>query len=106
MPVTIPADGAAPSYSSQAASAFSSRNAVPGIEQPVDALAGRQLAARAVALDGLLAAAARHERRALAQLGDERLHPLGAPGEGLVALDLGGEQRHETEPNEPPGRCR
>ena len=57
----------------------SSRNAVPGSTQPVDPLAGGQLAARAVPLDRLLAAAARDLRRALAQLGDERLHPRPPP---------------------------
>ena len=46
-------------------------------------------------LDGFLAAAAGDERRALAQLGDERLHPLRAPGEGLVPFDLGGEECHK-----------
>ena len=65
------------------------------VDQPVDPLAGRQLAARAVPLDGLLAAAAGDERRSLAQLGDERLHALGPPGERLVPLDLRGEQCHE-----------
>ena len=65
-----------------------------GIDEPVDPLAGGQLPARAVALDRFLAAAARDARRALAQLGDERLHPLGATREGLVALDLRGEKRH------------
>ena len=75
IPVTIPAAGASPSYRSQAASAFSSRNGGAGIEEPVDPLAREELAARAVALD-------RDARRrpaatcvrALAQLGDERLH--------------------------------
>ena len=77
-----------------------------GIDEPVDPLAGRQLPARAVALDRLLAAAARHRRRALAQFGDERLHPLGAAREGLVALDLRGEKRHGaslTNPQPVPG---
>ena len=64
------------------------------IEQPVDPLARSQLAARAVALGRLLAAAARDERGALPQLGDERLHPLGAAREGLVPLDLRGEDSH------------
>ena len=77
-----------------------------GVEQPVDPLAGGQLAARAVPLDGLLAAAARNECGALAQLRDQRLHPLRAAREGLVALELGGEQRHETQPNERSSRCR
>ena len=70
------------------------------VDQPVDPLAGGQLAARTVPLDRLLAAAAGDERRPLAQLRDQRLHPLGAARERLVALELGGEQRHETQPNE------
>ena len=45
-----------------------------GIDEPVDALARGQLAARAVPLDRCLAAARRDERGAVAQLGDERLH--------------------------------
>ena len=77
-----------------------------GVDQPVDPLAGGQLAARAVPLDRLLAAAAGDERRPLAQLRDQRLHPLRAAREGLVALELGGEQRHETQPNERFSRCR
>ena len=77
----------------------------PGRE-PVDPLAGGQLPARAVALDRFLAAAARDLRRALAQLGDERLHPLGAAREGLVALDLRGEESHAGEPNEPSAGAR
>ena len=70
-----------------------------GVEQPVDPLAGRQLPARAVPFDRLLTAPARDLHGALAQFRDERLHPLGAAREGLVALELGGEQRHETQPN-------
>jgi hypothetical protein len=65
-----------------------------GIDQPVDPVARSELPPRAVSLDRLLAAATRHVRRALAQLGHERLHPLCAAREGLVALDLGGENRH------------
>jgi hypothetical protein len=45
-------------------------------------------------LDGLLAAAAGDELRALAQLGDERLHALGTAGEGLVPLDPRREESH------------
>ena len=77
-----------------------------GIDEPVDPLAGRQLPAGPVALDRFLAAAARHAGRAVAQFGDERLHPLGAAREGLVALDLRGEKRHASEPNERLSRCR
>ena len=89
IPVTIPADGACPSYSSQAASAPSSRKARARIEQPVDPLPGGQLAARAVALDGLLAAAGGNLGRALPELRDERGHPLLAGGEDVrLALDL------------------
>ena len=46
------------------------------VEQAVDSLPRGQLAARAVALDRLVAAARGDLRRALAQLGDERLHAL------------------------------
>src|SRR5688572_5189515 len=60
-----------------------------GVDQPVDALAGGQLSARAMSLDRLLAAAAGDEPGALPQLCDQRLHPLGAAREGLVALELG-----------------
>jgi hypothetical protein len=49
-----------------------------------------------VPLDRLLAAAARDLRRPLAQLGDERLHPLGTAREGLVPLHLRGEQCHRA----------
>ena len=72
----MPAEGASPSYSSQAASALSSRKAVPRVDQPVDPLARGELAAGPVALDRLLAAALRDLRRPLAQLRDELLHPL------------------------------
>ena len=67
----------------------------PRVDQPVDPLAGGQLAARTVPLDGLLAAAARDERRSLAELRDERLHPLRTARERFVALQLGREQCHE-----------
>ena len=49
-----------------------------GVEQPVDALAHRQLALLAVALERPLAAAAAGLGQPLAQLGDEAL--AGAPG--------------------------
>ena len=59
-----------------------------GVDEPVDPLARGQLPARAVPLDRALTAAARDLRRALAQLGDEALHPL-APGRELVRVTLG-----------------
>ena len=66
-----------------------------GIEQPVDALAGGQLAARAVPLDRLLAAASRDLGGSLAQLRDELLHPAAAPVEvSRLALDLRAQHRH------------
>ncbi len=52
------------------------------------------LPARAVPLDGLLAAAGRDQCRALAQLRDERLHARAAPLEGLVTTDFGREHCH------------
>ena len=66
-----------------------------GVDQPVDPLTGGQLPARAVALDGLLAASTRDDGSPVAQLRDQRLHPLGAPREGLAALELRGEECHE-----------
>ena len=66
-----------------------------GIDEPVDPLSRRQLAARAVPLGRLLAAAARDLRRALAQLGDELLHPLAPARELLgVAVELRGQDGH------------
>src|SRR5712691_3852960 len=65
-----------------------------GIDQAVDPLAGRELAALAVPGNRLLAAAAGDERGPLAQLGDELLHPLAPPLEDLVALRLGAEYGH------------
>ena len=50
--------------------------------------------ARAMSLDGLLAAAGRDERGALAELGDEPLHRRASALERLVACDLGREHRH------------
>ncbi len=66
-----------------------------GIEQPVDPLARGQLAARAVALDRLLAAAAGDEGSALAELDDELLRARPAPLEvSRLAFDLRGQHRH------------
>jgi hypothetical protein len=64
------------------------------IHEPVDPLSRRELAARAMALDRLLAAARSHERRTLSQLGDELLHRRAAALERVVACDLGREHRH------------
>ena len=76
-----------------------------GIDEPVDPLAGRQLASGAVPLHRLLAAALRHLGRALAKLRDELLHPRTPLLERLVARDLGGEHRHRRrEPSDL--RCR
>ena len=68
----------------------------PGIDQTVDPLPRRQLAARAVALERLLAATARDLGGACAKLGDEPLHPRPAPLERLVAGRIGGEHSHGT----------
>ncbi len=66
-----------------------------GIDEPVDPLPGRQLPARAVPFRRLLAAAGRDQRRPLAQLGDERLHPLAPAREHLgVAVELRGQDCH------------
>jgi hypothetical protein len=54
-----------------------------------------------VALDGPLAAAARHERGPLPQLGDEALHPLAPPVELLGSPHLGSEDRHGRHTNPP-----
>ena len=67
---------------SQAASAFSSRNAEPGsTRRSIRSRAGSFPRERCRSTR-LLAAARRDLRRALAQLGDERLHPPLAAGEG------------------------
>src|SRR5205085_8599012 len=67
----------------------------PRIDEAVDALAGRQLAAGAMPLGRLLAAAARDLRRPLAQFGDKALHPV-APLSELAGLplDLGRQHCH------------
>ena len=59
------------------------------IDEPVDSLARRQLAARTMPLGGLLASAARDFGRALPQFGDQGLHLFAPPRELLrLALDL------------------
>jgi hypothetical protein len=65
-----------------------------GVDEPVDPLAREQLAAGAVPLDRALAAACGDLRRAVAQLGDERLHPGLPAGKIVRALDARLEQRH------------
>ena len=59
-----------------------------GVDEAVDPLACGELAPRPVPLERLLAAAAGHERGALAQLGDEPFHACAPPLEGLVADDV------------------
>ncbi len=54
-----------------------------GIDEPVDPLARGQLAAAAMAFEGGRAASGGDGGAALAELGDERLHPGGAAGELL-----------------------
>ena len=66
----------------------------PGVDEAIDALAGGQLAARAVPLDRRLAAAGRDERGPFAELRDERLHRSRPPPERLVARDVRAEHRH------------
>ena len=95
MPVTIPADGAWPSYMSHAARAFSSEESAAGIDESVDPLTRGQFSAAAMAFDRAFAAAARDLRRPLAQLRDELLHPLPAPGEFVrFAFHLRSEDGH------------
>ena len=57
------------------------------IDEPVDPLAGGELAAGTMPLGRLLAAAARHFPRPLAELPDEPLHPLAPALENLVLLN-------------------
>ena len=85
----------APSYSSQAASVFSSRKAESGIEQPLDPLPGEQLAARPVSFDGLGSPARRPRPRRAPQLRDELLHARTVRRElGRVPVDPRFEDRH------------
>ena len=66
-----------------------------GIEEPVDALARGELAARAMSLYGFLAAALSDNGRALAELRDELGHPFLAPVEvSRLALDLRAQHCH------------
>jgi hypothetical protein len=66
-----------------------------GVEEPVDALARRQLAARAMPFDRLLAAALSDAGRALPELGHELGHPRLAPVEvSRLALDLRAQHCH------------
>ncbi len=73
-----------------------------GVDEAVDPLAGGELAAGAVALDRLLAAALRDARGALAELGDELLHPRAPTRERVVARDLRRERRHRARAYRPP----
>ncbi len=89
IPVTIPADGRLAVVDAPCSERADLEKRGARIEQPVDPLAGGHLPARAMTLDGGPAAAQRDERRPLAQLGDERLHPGPAPAELLGAgVDL------------------
>ena len=70
----------------------------PRVEQPVDSLPRGQLAARAVPFERLVASASRDERGPLANLCDERLHPVAALDKDLrFALDLRREHAHGAE---------
>ena len=62
IPVTRPAAGASSPYIPVAASAESSRNGVPGVDEPVDAVARGELAALAMAVHRHGSAAAAHAR--------------------------------------------
>ena len=97
MPVTIPADGAWPSYRPPGGERVQLEEGRVGVDEPVDALPRRELPARAVPLERLLAAAARDLRRPLAQLRDEAGHPLAAAGEQVAfPLDLRRQHRHRS----------
>ena len=72
MPVTIPADGASPSYMSQAASGDSSRNGEPGSTRRSMRSRASSLPRAGVAGHRLVAAAALDAGQPLAQLGHER----------------------------------
>ena len=65
-----------------------------GIDQPVDPLAGEQLAARAVALDRALAAASGDLGGTRLQLVDELFHPSLPAREVVGSLDTALQQRH------------
>ena len=86
MPVTIPADGAWPSYTLPGGQRGELQERRVRVDEQVDALAGGELAARAVPLDRGFAAAARDLRRALAQLLDERGHSLAPAREEVARL--------------------
>ena len=84
MPVTMPADGAAPSYSPRRRARSARGRRCPG------RAAGRRARGRGAcrASGGahrLLAAACCDPGGPLAKFGDERLHPLAPPREGVVA---------------------
>ena len=69
------------------------------VDEPVDPLAREQLAARAVALDRLLAAAGRDLRGACAQLVDERLHARRAGARSRPCARPGSAEAPRQEPN-------
>ena len=69
-----------------------------GVDEQVDALAGRELAARPMALRRALAAARGDERGALPQLREQPLHVGGPRREGVRgAIDPARQHRHEGE---------
>ena len=73
------------------------------VDQAIDALTRRELAARAVALDRLVAAAASDLLGALMQLRDERSHPLVTARELVgAALDLRHKDGHAGSLSRPP----
>src|SRR5450759_2974262 len=70
----------------------------PGVEELLDPFAHRQFPLLAVALDVLLASTLVDRRAALAQLGDERGHPLAVPPEGLARrIDMRLEAVHHSD---------
>ena len=74
------------------------------VDEPVDPLARGQLPARAVPLDGALAAPGRHLRGALAQLRDQLFHLRTTPFVGLGGpVDLRAQHRHADQTNRQAG---
>ena len=84
MPVTIPARGRVAVVELERGERVQLEERGAGVDEAVDPLARRELAARAMPLERLPAASACDERGALAQLRDELLHPLAPSSERVV----------------------
>ena len=94
MPVTTPALGACAVVDLPGCERVQLQERGARVDEPVDALAREQLAARVVPFDGALAAAGCDQRRTLAQLLDELLHPRLAAREVVRPLDATLEECH------------